>query len=128
MEPDVSCTLITLVMMPRSARLIRTTSALYQVKDDTIVVSTDIVRLPQEMDPDDIMGRLIRLNDDSKESELRFNVPWLYHDNADMNRVLYVIKELRALSDLHVIAALPDVIKDVLTANGGFNKLFNSTK
>ena len=99
-----------------------------QVKDDTIVVSTDTVRLPQEMDSDAIMDRLIRLNADSKETGIRYEAPWLYHASADMNRVLYVIKELRALSDVHVMAVLPDVVKDVLAATGGFNKLFNDAK
>lgn len=99
-----------------------------QVNNDTIVVSTDIVRLPQEMDPDAIMERLIRLNANSKETGIRYEAPWLYHASADMNRVLYVVKELRALSELHVIAALPDVINDVLAATGGFKKLFYGDK
>ena len=45
-----------------------------------------------------------------------------------MNRVLYVVKELRALSELYVIATLPDVINDVLAATGGFKKLFDGVK
>lgn len=99
-----------------------------QVNNDTIVVSTDIVRLPQEMDPDAIMERLIKLNADSKETGIRYEAPWLYHASAGMNRVLYVVKELRALSELYVIAALPDVINDVLAATSGFKKLFDGVK
>lgn len=99
-----------------------------QVKDDTIVVSTDIVRLPVEMDSDAIMERLICLNADSKKSGIRYEAPWLYHANTDMNRVLYVIRELRALNDIHVMAVLPEAIKDVLAATGGFNNLFYGVK
>lgn len=99
-----------------------------QAKDDTIVVSTDIIRLPQEMDPDIIMGKLIRLNENSKKTGIRYEAPWLYHASEGMNRVLYVIKELRALSDVHVMAVLPDVITDVLSATGGFKKKFYNAK
>ena len=97
-------------------------------KDDTITVSTDIVRLPREMDPDTIMDRLIRLNDNSKKTGIRYEAPWLYHADADMNRVLYVIKEFRALSDVHIMVVLPEIIKEFLTAVGGFNKLFYDAK
>lgn len=96
--------------------------------DDTIVVSTGIVRLPQEMDPDTIMDRLITLNADSKETGIRYEVPWLYHANEDTNRVLYVIKEFRALSEAYIMSALPNVITEVLAATGGFNKLFFGAK
>lgn len=99
-----------------------------QVKDDTIVVSTDIIRLPHVMDPDSIEDRLIRLNSESGGKGIRYEAPWLYHADADMNRVLYVIKEFRALSDVHVMAVLPDVINDVLVAIGKFNKMFYDAK
>lgn len=99
-----------------------------QEKEDTIVVSTDVVRLPREMDPDTIMERLMNMNSDSEGTGIRCDAPWLYHANTDVNRVVYVRKELRAASDIHVIAALPDVIKDVLTATAGFNKLFSGTE
>lgn len=97
-------------------------------KGDTIVVSTDIVRLPQDMDPDTIKARLIRMNADSKESGIRYEAPWLNHADEGQDRVLYVIKEIQAFSDINVMAVLPGMINKILDTTGAFMKRFDDAK
>ena len=95
-----------------------------QVKDDTIVVSTDVIRLPQEMDPDDIRERMVKMNAHDKNMGIRYEVPFLYHEGSGINRAVLVIKEFRAISEDNVIKSLPIVIKEVLNATGDFKGRF----
>lgn len=95
-----------------------------QVKDDTIVVSTDVIRLPQEMDPDDIWDRMVKMNAQDKNIGIRYEVPFLYHEGSGINRAELVIKEFRAISEDNVIKSLPIVIEDVLNATGMFKERF----
>ncbi len=95
-----------------------------QVKDDTIVVSTDVIRLPQEVDPDDIWERIVEMNAHDKITGVRYEVPFLYHASSGINRALLVIKEFQAISEDNVIKSLPIVIEDVLNATGKFKEQF----
>lgn len=95
-----------------------------QLKEDTIVVSTDVLRVPQEMDPDDIMDRLIELNSENMSEGIRYEAPFLYHANPDMNRAVFVIKEFRAISTAAIILMLPSAVEEVLAATVAFNMLF----
>lgn len=95
-----------------------------QIKDDTIVVSTDVIRLPQEMDPDDIRERMVEMNAQDKNTGIRYEVPFLYHEGSGINRAVLVIKEFRAISEDNVIKSLPIVIEDVLNATGEFKERF----
>ena len=95
-----------------------------QVKEDTIVVSTDVLRVPQEMDPDDIVDRLIELNSESESEGIRYEAPFLYHANPDMNRAVFVIKKFRAISTAAIMLMLPSAVEEVLAATASFNMLF----
>lgn len=95
-----------------------------QVKEGTIIVSTDVLRVPREMDPDDIMDRLIDLNSESGSEGIRYEAPFLYHANPDMNRAVFVIKEFRAISTAAIILMLPSAVEEVLNATASFNKRF----
>ena len=95
-----------------------------QVKEDTIVVSTDVLRVPQEMDPDDIMDRLIEMNSANEAEGMRYEAPFLYHANPDVNRAVLTIKEFRAISTAAIMLMLPSAIEDVLAATASFNKRF----
>ena len=96
-----------------------------QVKEDTIVVSTDVLRVPQEMDPDDIVDRLIELNSESESEGIRYEAPFLYHANPDINRAVLVIKEFRAISTAAIMLMLPSAVEGVLNATASFNKRFH---
>lgn len=96
-----------------------------QVKEDTIVVSTDVLRVPQEMDPDDIMDRLIELNSENESEGIRYEAPFLYHADPDMNRAVFVIKEFRAISTAAIMLMLPSAVEGVLNATASFNKRFH---
>ena len=95
-----------------------------QGKEDTIVLSTDVLRVPQEMAPDDIMDRLIALNSEIKSEGIRYEAPFLYHASPDMNRAVFVIKEFRAISIAAIMMMLPSSIEEVLVATASFNKRF----
>ena len=95
-----------------------------QVKEDTIVVSTDVLRVPQKMDPDDIVDRLIEMNSESESEGIRYEAPFLYHANPDMNRAVFVIKEFRAISTAAIMLMLPSAVEGVLNATASFNKRF----
>lgn len=96
-----------------------------QVKEDTIDVSTDVLRVPQEMDPDDIMDRLIELNSENESEGIRYEAPFLYHADPDMNRAVFVIKEIRAISTAAIMLMLPSAVEGVLNATASFNKRFH---
>ena len=87
-------------------------------------MSTDVLRVPQKMDPDDIMERLIEMNTESEEEGIRYEAPFLYHENPDINRAVLIIKEIRAVSTAAVMLILPCAIKEVLAATASFNKRF----
>lgn len=95
-----------------------------QMKEDTIVVSTDVLRVPAEMTPDDIMDRLIEMNSASETEGIRYEAPFLYHANPDLNRAVLVIKEFRAISTAAIMLMLPSAIEEVLAATASFNKHF----
>lgn len=94
------------------------------MKEETIVVSTDVLRVPMEMGTDDIMDRLIELNSESEAEGVRYEVPFLYHANPDVNRVVLIIKEFQAISTAAIMLMLPSAIEEVLAATASFNKRF----
>lgn len=89
-----------------------------QVKKDTIVISTDAIRLPQDMDEDTIAEKLFKINSLSKG--IRFEMPFLYHASPDINRAVLVIKEVRSMSEDYVSNHLPAGIEEVLKATAAF--------
>jgi hypothetical protein len=89
-----------------------------QVKEDTIVVSTDAIRLPQDMDEDSIAEKLIKIN--SVNKGIRYEMPFLYHAGPDINRAVLVIKEVRSMSEDYVSNHLPAGIEEVLKATAAF--------
>lgn len=88
-------------------------------------MSTDVLRVPQEMDPDDIMDRLIELNSENESEGIRYEAPFLYHADPDMNRAVFVIKEFRAISTAAIMLMLPSAVEGVLNATASFNKRFH---
>ena len=98
-----------------------------QADSDLIVVSTDAIRLPQEMDSDTIAERLIRMNDEGKKNGIYYNA-YPYHGSEGFNRVVWVIKQYKAIEDKNVINTLPKAIDDVLNATGSFMVKFNTLK
>lgn len=98
-----------------------------QADSDLIVVSTDAIRLPQEMDSDTIAERLIRMNDEWKKNGIYYNA-YPYHGSEGFNRVVWVIKQYKAIEDKNVIDTLPKAIDDVLNATGSFMVKFNTLK
>lgn len=98
-----------------------------QADSDLIVVSTDAIRLPQEMDSDTIAEGLIRMNDEGKKNGIYYNA-YPYHGNEGFNRVVWVIKQFKAMEDKNVIDTLPKAIDDVLNATGSFMIKFNTLK
>lgn len=101
--------------------------ALDQADSDLIVVSTDAVRLPQVMDSDTIAERLFRMNDEGKENEIYYNA-YPYHGSEGFNRVVWVIKQFKAIEEKNVIETLPKAIEDVLNATSSFMVKFNTLK
>ena len=98
-----------------------------QADSNLIVVSTDAIRLPQEMDSDTIAERLIRMNDEGKKNGIYYNA-YPYHGSEGFNRVVWVIKQYKAIEDKNVIDTLPKAIDDVLNATGSFMVKFNTLK
>ena len=98
-----------------------------QADSNLIVVSTDAIRLPQEMDSDTIAERLIRMNDEGKKNGIHYNA-YPYHGSEGFNRVVWVIKQYKAIEDKNVINTLPKAIDDVLNATGSFMVKFNTLK
>lgn len=98
-----------------------------QADSNLIVVSTDAIRLPQEMDSDTIAERLIRMNDEGKKNGIHYNA-YPYHGSEGFNRVVWVIKQYKAIEDKNVIDTLPKAIDDVLNATGSFMVKFNTLK
>ena len=96
-----------------------------QVKDDTIVVSTDVIQLPLDMDANFIMDRIRAMNSRSMEQGIRYEVPCLFPACFGTNRVL-VIKEFRAVTEAHVADYLPIAIEQVLKATGEFRNQFHN--
>lgn len=98
-----------------------------QADSDLIVVSTDVIRLPQEMDSDTIAERLIRMNDEGRKNGIYYYA-YPYHGSEGFNRVVWVIKQFKAMEDKNVIDTLPKAIDDVLNATGSFMVKFNTLK
>lgn len=98
-----------------------------QADSELIVVSTDAVRLPQVMDSDTIAERLIRMNDEGKKNGIYYNA-YPYHGSEGFNRVVWVIKQYKAIEDKNVIDTLPKAIDDVLNATSSFMVKFNTLK
>ena len=94
-----------------------------QVKDDTFVVSTDVIRLPQDMDEDAIDEILKEIN--SNCTGIRYEMPFLYHGIIGLNRAVLVIKDVCAVSYEHITDVLPKAIEDVLEATKDFQNLFS---
>ena len=95
-----------------------------QEKEDTIVVSTDIIRLPQEMDHDFIWKRLVDMNAQDKNFGVRYEAPFLYYASSEINRTLLVIKKFQATSEENVLSSLPEVIEEVMSATLSFQTRF----
>lgn len=95
-----------------------------QEKEDTIVVSTDVIRLPQEMDSDSIWEILVGMNAQDKRVGVRYEAPFLYHASTGINRALLVIKEFRAISEDNVLKLIPEVIEEVMSATLSFQTRF----
>ncbi len=98
-----------------------------QADSDLIVVSTDVVRLPQEMDSDAIAERLYQMNKEGKKTGIQYNA-YVYHASEGFNRVVWVIKQFRANEEKNVMDTLPKAIDDVLNATGSFMVKFNTLK
>lgn len=96
-----------------------------QADSDLIVVSTDSIRLPKEMDSDTIAERLLSMNEAEKERGIKYNA-YPYHCGEGFNRAVWVIKQFKAIDDDNVLKALPAVIEDVLCATVSFMKRFNA--
>ncbi|MBR4352083.1 MAG: hypothetical protein IKQ01_03340 [Bacteroidales bacterium] len=93
-----------------------------QVKEDTIIVSTDVIRLPQDMDEGSIAEKLIKINAVNKG--IRYEVPFLYHASPGINRAVLVIKEVRSMTEDDVSINLPAGIEEVLKATAAFVEHF----
>lgn len=98
-----------------------------QADSNLIVVSTDAVRLPQEMDSDTIAERLFKMNAEGKKNAINYNA-YPYHGSEGFNRVVWVLKQFKAIEEKNVIDTLPKAIDDVLDATGSFMAKFNTLK
>ena len=96
-----------------------------QADSELIVVSTDVIRLPQEMDSDTIAEMLIKMNDEGKKRGIYYNA-YPYHGSEGLNRVVWVIKQVKVIDENNVLNTLPLVIEDVLFATNSFMNRFNT--
>ena len=89
-----------------------------QGNPNQITISQELIELSHDLSSEDIDDCMARIN--TEVNGVRFEIPFLYHEAPDVNRIVLIIKDIEAGTEDNLVKILPEAIVDTIRAASYF--------